>query len=139
MIKSEDLPAFPRPGYFVVNTDHCGNEGQHWTVFYFPKEGGPCEFFDSMAKAPGYYHSRFEQVLIANGPLYKYIGNRLQALESDVCGQYCIYYVVQRHLNRSMEGICDKNDKLVSRFVKTLLMMYSMYSHYTRTYNVDYK
>ena len=65
---AEELPPFSSRQRFVVNTDHCGNVGQHWTVFYFPGPGEPCEFFDSLGRPPGYYHSRFEHILIANGP-----------------------------------------------------------------------
>ena len=103
---AEELPITVRAGCFVVNTDHCGNAGKHWTVFYFPKGDKPAEFFDSLGRAPGYYHSRFEHILMANGPRYKYLRDRLQAVDSEVCGQYCIYYVEQRKLGRSMADIC---------------------------------
>ena len=121
------LPALvdKRPQHYVVNTDSCGKRGKHWTVIYFPKEGRPCEFFDSLGRAPEYYHRRFRNVLLANGPQYQYIVNRLQALTSDVCGQYCIYFVKESSLGRTMKDICHdfrvneykQNDAFVSHFV----------------------
>ena len=97
---ADELPTAVRAGCFVVNTDHCGNVGKHWTVFYFPKGDKPAEIFDSLGRAPGYYHSRFEHMLIANRPRYKYLRDRLQAMDSKVCGQYCIYYVEQQVIYR---------------------------------------
>ena len=57
-------------------------------------------------RAPGYYQYSFEQVLIANGPRYKYLRNRLQAdskwsLEWDISKyiiKYCktnLFYIVK--------------------------------------------
>lgn len=50
------------------------------------------------------------------------------ALDSDVCGQYCIYFIMQRHLNRTMTDICgdfvkheyNVNDTCVSHYVAQL-------------------
>ena len=130
IVCADELPAVieKRPAFYVVNTDPCGQPGKHWIAFYFPECRGICEFYDSLGKTPGYYHERFESVLVANGPRYAYIKDRIQALDSDVCGQYCIYFVVQRHLGRSMRDICrdflkndhDVNDEFVSRYVNRL-------------------
>ena len=130
VICADELPAFlqKRPAAYVVNTDRCGLPGKHWTVFYFPRKGNVCEFFDSLGQTPEHYHNRFRQVLVANGPKYRYVKHRLQALDSDVCGQYCIYYIVQRGSGRTMMGICndffiDKhhlNDAFVSLFTNAL-------------------
>jgi hypothetical protein len=40
-------------------------------AFQFPKEG-PAEFFDSFGRPPETYHRRFRNVLLANGPQYKF-------------------------------------------------------------------
>ena len=36
----------------------------------------------------------------------RYLRDRFQAVDSDVCGQYCIYYIEQRELGRSMMDLC---------------------------------
>ena len=123
---ADELPALMkrRPRWYVVNTDRCGNPGRHWTAFHFPRRG-PAEFFDSLGNPPEHYHRRFKDVLMANGPRYLYLKNRLQALDSDACGQYCIYYVQQRSRGRTMKDICRdfrinryvQNDALVSYYV----------------------
>ena len=127
IICANELPAVieKRPVSYVVNTDPCGQPGKHWIAFHFPERREICEFFDSLGRTPQHYHRRFENVLITNGPRYVYIKDRIQALDSDVCGQYCIYFVVQRHLGRTMEDICRDflkcthavNDEFVSRYV----------------------
>ena len=130
VVCAEELPVlvFNRPRSFVVNTDSCGRPGKHWTVFYFPKEGQPCEFFDSLGRTPEQYHPRFKYVLTVNGPTYTFLKDRLQALDSDVCGQYCIYYVMQRHSGRSLTDISRdfrrrdyrRNDDIVYKYVKIM-------------------
>jgi hypothetical protein len=44
---------------------------------------GPAEFFDSFGRAPETYHRRFRNVLIANGPQYKFNTVRVQPEDGD--------------------------------------------------------
>ena len=81
-----------RPRTYVVNTDPCSVPGSHWIVFHFPRLGPP-EFFNSMGERAKTYNSRFEYVLIANGPRYLYTPDRIQPKDSDTCGAYCIHFV----------------------------------------------
>lgn len=128
VVCAEELPAFvkKRPRFYVVNTDSCGKPGKHWVVFYFSET--ICEFYDSLGCTPQYYHTRFKNILLANGSQYRYMTDRIQALDSDVCGQYCIYFIMQRHLNRTLTDICgdfvkheyNVNDTFVSHYVAQL-------------------
>ena len=69
--------------------------------------------------------SAISNILIASGSSYKYICSRLQAESSNVCGHYCIYFVLQRIKGRSMSDIVldfnisnlYANDQLVYDFV----------------------
>ena len=128
VICADELSAFVgrRSQFYVVNTDPCGRGGKHWVAFYFSEN--ICEFYDSLGQTPQHYHPRFENVLLAHGSQYVYIRDRLQALDSDVCGQYCIYFAIQRHLGRTMKDICldflkyehDVNDEFVSCYVNDM-------------------
>ena len=69
-----------------------------------------------MGNMPEHYHRRFKNVLMANGPRYSYLTDRLQALDSDACGQYCIHYVQQRFRGRTMKDIC--RDFRINRYVQ---------------------
>ena len=79
VVCADELSAFVknRPQSFVVNTDRCGKPGRHWTAFHFPSNG-PAEFFDSLGQTPDHYDLRFRKVLIANGPSYLHLVDRVQ-------------------------------------------------------------
>ncbi|VDI32556.1 Hypothetical predicted protein [Mytilus galloprovincialis] len=105
-----------RPRSFVVNTDDCDGKGIHWVAFHFPREG-PVEFFDSFGRAPEKYRSRFRDVLVANGPRYKFSRVRVQPEDGDSCGLYCIHFVKYRHKNFTLEDIVNE---LTARDPKTI-------------------
>ncbi|VDI06909.1 Hypothetical predicted protein [Mytilus galloprovincialis] len=94
-----------RPRSFVVNTDDCDGKGIHWVAFHFPREGPVEFFFDSFGRSPEYYHRRFMNVLIANGPQYRFSTTQVQPGSSDTCGLYCVHFVKMRYRNISMEDI----------------------------------
>ena len=89
---------------FVVSTDSCDREGTHRVAFHFPKEG-PTEFFDSFGRALEKYHRHFRNVLIANGPQYKFNTVRVQPEDDDTCGLYCVHFVKYRYRNFTLETI----------------------------------
>ena len=68
-----------RPRLYVVNSDKREQPGTHWMLFYFPKKG-PSELFDSLGRAPNFYHGRFKTVLMKNGPKYVYNNKNSAAL-----------------------------------------------------------
>ena len=76
-------------------------------AFHFSKEG-PAELFDSFGRAPETYHRRFRDVLIANGPQYKFNTVRVQPEDGDTCGLYCVYCVKYRYKNFTLENIVNE-------------------------------
>ena len=73
------------PCGFVANTDPSTEPGTHWIAFYFPsREKG--EFFDSYGNPPEHYGFKFYKIETCNK-------HKLQSLWSNVCGQYCIFYL----------------------------------------------
>jgi hypothetical protein len=76
-------------------------------LFHFPKEG-PAEFFDSFGRAPETYYRRFRNVLIANGPQYKFNTVRVQPEDVDTCVLYCIHFVKYRYGTFTLEGIVNE-------------------------------
>lgn len=113
--------------FWIVNTDTCGGRGLHWVALHFPPKG-PIELFDSLGNCPEYYQKRFQNILIFNGPRYKYVDSRIQSETSTLCGHYCIYFILQRFKGRSMNDIvhdlnvfnAHANDRLVSDFVNAM-------------------
>jgi hypothetical protein len=116
-----------RPHTFIVNTDTSEKRGSHWTVFHFPEKGAS-EFFDSMGNDPERYHERFKNILIVNGSDYELCVDRLQEDGSQVCGHYCIYFVVRRYSGERMETLLmpfstvdwHSNDVIAYTFVQNL-------------------
>ena len=91
-----------RRGRFVIsNTDRLGGPGKHWVTFYFPHTG-PDEFFDSLGKWPEDYNVNFEKALRRR---YWINRSQIQDSDSDVCGLYCIYYVMERFAGKRMKDI----------------------------------
>lgn len=103
---SADQVRYVKGQFIIANTQTSDQTGEHWICFYFPEEG-PDEFFDSLGKAPEYYDVKFETKL--NNEYYRTV-DQIQDSTSDLCGLYCIYYVVCRHAGVSMQTLLNVFD-----------------------------
>ena len=107
----------------VANTDPSNKPGTHWVAFYFPSaEKG--EFFDSYRHSPDYYNNSFKSFLETHSSEWSFNNRKLQTAWSDVCGQYCIFYLSHRARGmKKIEQLFGKdtvlNDSKVAWFVKT--------------------
>lgn len=110
-------------GSFVIsNTDTRDGPGKHWVTFYFPVRG-PYEFFDSLGRKPMDYDAGFETILQRQ---YFMNCDQLQRSNSDMCGLYCVYYVMNRSVGMSMKDIVKpfqvhglkRNDDYIETFLK---------------------
>ena len=91
------------PCFLVLNTDESDKPGQHWVCLYINEERS--EFFDSQGLAPFHYHNYWHEALLQISNSYCYNTNRLQETDSNVCGQFCIAYVLLRSYGFSFESI----------------------------------
>ena len=111
------------PSAYIVNTDPASKPGTHWVAFYFPnKDHG--EFFDSYGQTPGFYHRGFENFLNKNSYRWTYNHTTLQSLNSSVCGQYCLWYLLHRCRGISISRTLyyfrkskEWNDRMVEHFI----------------------
>ena len=111
--------------FVISNTDTSGGSGKHWVVLYFP-ERGPYEFFDSLGNSPEYYGVGFETFLDKK---YLMCTTQLQQSTSNVCGLYCVYYVLKRCKGNTLRDIVkefnalnkNENDRLIVSKLKTML------------------
>lgn len=115
------------PCVFIVNTDSSTEPGKHWVAFYFDeyKNG---EFFDSYGNTPQSYNRRFLNFLRQNALSYRYNDKKLQNDYSDVCGQYCVYFLMFRARKYSMQRIVgnlsfEYNDQYVYDMIKDVFYM----------------
>lgn len=118
------LDAHTFPLCFVSNTKPSTSRGEHWVAFYYTSEHS-AEFFDSYGLHPSLYDFHLQ-------PIHSSIvwnQRCLQQLNSNVCGQYCIYYLYQRiRAHKSLRecvssfSLNDRawNDSSVSHFVSRL-------------------
>ena len=84
---SNMMPAFSNATEAcVVNTAPSKHPGLHW-VAYFRDKGKQIEFFDSVGFAPEDY---------GLPPARRVSHDTIQALDSHVCGQYCVFYLCAR-------------------------------------------
>lgn len=101
---ADKVPKYIRRGGFIANTDVSSKPGRHWCAFYFDGSG-QSEFFDSYGKAPDYYNNMFASCLRNNSVVQVYNGKQLQSNFSNVCGQYCVYFLSQRVRGHNFKDI----------------------------------
>ena len=97
----DELPqdsSIPLPSCLIANTDTSTGGGKHWVAFYFTEEG-VAEFFCSYGSAP-FKPEEFYRFL-KKFSSFTWSNQRLQGHESYSCGQYCVYYLVNRFKGRS--------------------------------------
>ena len=113
------------PCGFIANTDNHFMEGRHWCTFYFPNST-TIEYFDSYGKPIDYFNTYFLKyasyfsTVITNS-------RQLQSNYSDVCGMYCLFFLLQQTNGVSFYDIVhsffndyDCNDLLVYNFVRNM-------------------
>ena len=122
---SDRLPSYidHYPAAFVANVDPHTQPGSHWCAFYFTKDQQG-EFFDSYGRKPQDYSDHFKQFLENNSKQWTYNHKELQCLTSNVCGHYCLYFLLNRCRNLCLKTIvnrftkkCTKNDRIVYHFI----------------------
>ena len=115
------LPTKAKPGFYIANTDPHYKAGEHWVAFYIPsdKTKNPMEYWDSYGFLPPEIFSPFLEVPYLRNT--KFIQHPL----SSTCGQYCIYYILKRYHEHSLEKIVEEfsvdtlqNDIIVNNTVE---------------------
>jgi hypothetical protein len=102
------------PVCYVANTDPRGMPGSHWVAYFHP-DAEHAEFFDSYGNKPDEFNLKVWPSMTCNSTSF-------QSYDSDVCGQYCIYFLVKRqHFTLRMISLhlrLQKSpDPYVARFV----------------------
>lgn len=95
----DELPTWKKhyPHGLIVNTDPKDRHGRHWLAFYCESKD-TVEFFDSYGHSPEYFDFTADV----------YNNKRLQSSTSNVCGQYCLYYLLNRCRGVSMRTIVNR-------------------------------
>ena len=86
------LPLTKWPAGFVANTDPEGEPGQHWVAMYQKSPFAQLEYFDSYGYDPSFYDFNLPDSLT-------FSDRQLQSPGSDVCGNYCVYFLAHRPMS----------------------------------------
>ena len=130
MFPRDTLPEtiYKFPCRLIANTDRRSKIGRHWIEFLADEEqngqqnGVNGQFFDSLGQPPSYFGGSFEHLLDKHSSEWDFNKRKLQSAWSDVCGQFCIFYLSHTERGHSMNKRFSKdamsNDVKVSQFVK---------------------
>lgn len=122
VFSSDQIPSLHPRSHIVVNLDSAQQPGSHWLALYTKNENH-LEFFDSLGQSPEFYGGNILSYT-AQFPVVQFNSNSFQSVTSNVCGQYCIYYLLRRCQGQSMEAILSdlcrnvNNDYRMYQFVK---------------------
>lgn len=119
---SDKLPKLvPRPSLIIINSSQSNMVGEHWTTIFLSENPSKNYYFDSFGMKP--FLPSYQLFLKNNCNSYMKNVKRLQSSFSNVCGKYCLVFLLA-----CCKGICmntflkqfsavnfDKNDKKISK------------------------
>jgi hypothetical protein len=114
------------PAALVINTDPSTMPGSHWVAIYVDS-GGRGEYFDSYGDAPENVECvKFLNTNCRGGRNWIFSKKELQAMDSNVCGQYCVGFLKWRVRGGSLEEFqnqfgsdTDRNDKSIAQAISS--------------------
>lgn len=121
---SDKIPRITEfPAALVINTDKHTEEGSHWLAIFIVNHQ-TLEFFDSYGFPPDKYGEDITRFVTRYSRI-KWNKICLQSLTSNVCGPFCIYFLLKRCKGLDMYFIvCNlagkKNDFRMYQFVKKM-------------------
>lgn len=112
------------PAAFVANTHPNYKPGEHWVAVYINNDGDGT-FFDSYGEPPTVEHHRHRLRRWCRRITYN--KKRLQSLESEVCGEYCVMFLHHMCSGGDLQSFCSfftgdtyRNDDIVATFYREL-------------------
>jgi hypothetical protein len=121
----DQLPLIKSKTFAVIcNNENSDQPGMHWCCF-LKLEDECLEFFDSFAMPLKFYGVEFTKFAKQNGKTVKLSNFPYQSDLSNLCGAYCLYFLIQRARKFSFEEVVNKfstsdrtfNDHIISDFI----------------------
>lgn len=108
----------------IVNSQSSEKAGQHWLAFFCTQNNNCIEFFDSFGMPIEFYGEEFVKFAQRYNPVVVN-DQQYQSNFSDVCGNFCHKYLIQRSKNITSSEIVSNfsltnlihNDNQVRNFV----------------------
>lgn len=122
---SDELQNITSDQFIII----CNNEpsfkpGLHWLAFFKSKHQNVVEFFDSFGLNIEMYGYDFSNFVIRYGGSYKSCELQLQSNKTSLCGQFCLYFILNRFSGISYQTILNtfsknlkNNDNIVTNFI----------------------
>lgn len=98
-----------KPQLVICNTDPSNKPGKHWVLFYF--ENDDVDFFDSLGNDIEKYGKTFVNFIKRYSNFFNQSNIRTQPINSDLCGEYCLYYAYNKCKGKSMTEIVNTLSK----------------------------
>jgi hypothetical protein len=113
------------PKAIICNNQPSYQSGMHWVCFYRADKNSCVEFFDSFAMSLSFYGPEFIQFVQNSGKTLRVSNFQYQSNVSDLCGAYCLNFLIHRSKGLSFDQIVtefstsdlDVNDRIISNFV----------------------
>lgn len=126
----DTLPWKAKHQCYIVNLDSSKEPGSHWMAVFFSNHG-QAEFFDSFGFPPT-IDKNIHTFISRNSVQWIYNAQQLQNHRTVVCGQYCVFFLINRCLGKTLQKIISyfttnqlKNDHFVKEYVeKNFVNMY---------------
>jgi len=122
----DNIPKLLNDGWYIINLDRQNAIGTHWTTFYVSKSQ-PNLYFDSFGfEAPQQLSNMLKH--------YFYNNKRIQSLQSDSCGWYCLMtikynseknnnlYEFLQYLELFVDNKPEYNEKLLENYFSHLII-----------------
>lgn len=118
---SDTLPRkiHKKPALLIVNTDPIAKPGAHWQALYIGCDGRG-EHFCSYGLGP--YVPSIRKFMDRHCKIWNKNTTDLQGIDSDVCGQYCVMYLLYKAHGYTLKDFlsrfsdnCTANDDFVNR------------------------
>jgi len=106
--------------FYICNTDFWVGKGKHWVVMNFLEEEKTVEFFDPIGNPPDISFIKFMKKYRKEIVYNKF---RVQPLNSNKCGEYCIFFASFRSKEVKFEKLLSymQEEKNVLSYVNDLI------------------
>ena len=119
------------PASYIINEDPATKSGSHWVALYIDKNKH-VEYFDSYGKLPIKPIETFLRRLSREPNTYN--SKQLQSFETQTCGPFCIFYLLQREQGFTLEKMIQMY--FTTNASKLLLNDYFVRDYVCRRYQV---
>ena len=114
-----------RPQLIIANTQPSNMSGEHWVAFFF--ESNTVDVFDSLGRDLTDYlfaENHLKDFVHRYSSFMRALKTRIQPVNSDICGEMCLYFAYFRCLGYSLEFIFDKMKDVehVLNFIERMFM-----------------